>query len=125
MVFITQLTPASSRFLRTQRLLNSKQFAVVLGLHCCGRGVYLQVCARENSQGCARLGVVAGKKQLRTAVARNFAKRQIREFFRLNQQNIPIKDYVVRINRVILPEDVTQLHAELRDLFKRAGRCRL
>ena len=116
--------PATAKFLRTQRLLNAKQFANVLSLHCCARGAYLQICARPCSHDHARLGVVAGKKQLRTAVTRNFAKRQIREFFRLNQHLVPVMDYVVRINRVILPADVVPLRGELLHLFKRAGRCR-
>uniref|UniRef100_E6QUR1 Protein C5 component of RNase P (Modular protein) n=1 Tax=mine drainage metagenome TaxID=410659 RepID=E6QUR1_9ZZZZ len=124
MGFSLQLMLVTAKFLRTQRLLNAKQFAYVLNLHCCARGTYLQVCARPCSYNHARLGVVAGKKQLRTAVSRNFAKRQIREFFRLNQHLIPVMDYVVRINRVIFPADVVPLHGELLHLFKRAARCR-
>ncbi len=88
------------------------------------RGTYVQVCACANLQGIARLGIVAGKRQLRTAVLRNFAKRQIRETFRLHQNDIPLKDFVVRVMRPVHAGDVSAIRSELLMLLQRAKRCR-
>ena len=65
----------------------------------------------------ARLGVVVGKKQLPTAVARNYAKRILRETFRLQRLNLPALDYVVRVNKPINQSDALLVRHELINLF--------
>lgn len=46
-----------------------------------------------------RLGMIVSKRLMSKSVSRNFAKRLIRETFRLHSANLPAKDFVVRIKR--------------------------
>ncbi|OGT66012.1 MAG: ribonuclease P protein component [Gammaproteobacteria bacterium RIFCSPHIGHO2_12_FULL_45_9] len=48
-----------------------------------------------NQVGKPRLGIMVGKRKIKTAVARNKIKRWVREVFRLHQGNLPAVDYVV------------------------------
>ena len=56
----------------------------------------LRLVARPNGVGVARIGIVVGKRMIKRAVARNRAKRVIRESFRLNP-GLPAMDVVVRV----------------------------
>lgn len=47
----------------------------------------------------ARLGMVVSKRTISKSVSRNFAKRLIRELFRLNSSKLPPLDFIVRIRR--------------------------
>lgn len=71
----------------------------------------------------ARLGIVVGKKELRTAVARNSAKRTVREVFRTNQQNIQSLDIIVRIMKPFDRTNVLLVREELLRLLHKSKRC--
>ncbi|BBP06075.1 hypothetical protein TPL01_00100 [Sulfuriferula plumbiphila] len=71
----------------------------------------------------ARLGIVVGKKELRTAVARNLAKRTVREAFRTNQHNIQSLDIIVRIMKPFDKTNVLQVREELLRLLHKSKRC--
>ena len=47
----------------------------------------------------ARLGMVISKKTIPKSVARNVAKRMIREVFRHHSSKLPALDFVIRIRR--------------------------
>lgn len=49
----------------------------------------------------SRLGLVIGKRQARQAVLRNLIKRQAREFFRQRAEPGQVRDYVLRLARVM------------------------
>ncbi len=68
--------------------------------------------------------MIAAKKIVPTAVARNFARRIIRESFRLSQTQLAASDYVVRVARIILPQQAVLVREELARLLERAGQCR-
>jgi ribonuclease P protein component len=53
----------------------------------------------NTANGYARLGMVVSKRTMPKAVARNFAKRLIRECFRQNLTVLPALDFVIRIRR--------------------------
>lgn len=53
--------------------------------------------AKENMVGVSRLGVVASKRIMPTAVSRNFAKRLMREAFRRNFSADCALDMVIRV----------------------------
>ena len=53
--------------------------------------------ARPNTLGHARLGMVIAKRLLSRAVDRNRVRRCVRETFRLQQQDLPACDFVVRL----------------------------
>lgn len=53
----------------------------------------------NTANGYARLGMIVSKRTMPKAVARNFAKRLIRECFRQNLTVLPALDFVIRIRR--------------------------
>lgn len=59
----------------------------------------LLILAKANELGRARLGLVVAKKNIRTAVGRNRAKRHIRETFRLQQDEVGDLDIVVLVRK--------------------------
>ena len=65
----------------------------------------------------ARLGMVVSKKTMAKSVSRNYAKRLIRESFRLNSSNLPALDFVVRIRRKLTKESSTEARAALLQLM--------
>ena len=77
----------------------------------------LLVMARPNPLGHARLGMVIAKRLLPRAVDRNRVKRCVRETFRLQRQNFPACDFVVRL----LGKPVAG--AEARDLTRTLSRA--
>ena len=58
-------------------------------------GVWVQ--ARVNALACARLGMIIPRRVLPRAVDRNRIRRVLREWFRLNQQNLGSRDILVRV----------------------------
>ena len=70
-----------------------------------------------------RLGIVVGKRELRTAVARNLAKRTVRELFRLHQASLAPLDFVVRIVKPFGKLDVMRVREELLRLLHKSRRC--
>ena len=73
--------------------------------------------ARKNESGFARLGLVVSKKTIPKAVARNFAKRLVREVFRCNFSAETALDIVVRAKRQINPENSAEGRQALMQLF--------
>jgi len=73
-------------FCRSKRLLTTHEFnAVFTNSNYKSFHPTLLLLAKENFSNKARLGLVVGKKNIKFAVQRNRIKRQLREFFRLNQ----------------------------------------
>ena len=62
---------------------------------------WFMVYARKNESGFSRLGLVVAKKTIPKAVARNFAKRLVREVFRCNFSTGIALDVIVRAKREI------------------------
>ena len=79
------------------RLLKPAQFEQVFAENERARTDTLLVMVRPNTLGRARLGMVIAKRVLPRAVDRNRIKRCIRETFRLQRQNLPGCDFVVRL----------------------------
>ena len=71
----------SERFTKARRIRRRREFQRVFDLGPRTRGRYLTLLAAPNTEGKARLGIVASRK-LGNAVLRNRAKRLIREVFR-------------------------------------------
>jgi ribonuclease P protein component len=73
---------------------------------------------RANEVGVSRLGIVASKRVMPTAVARNLAKRTVREAFR---QLFPVEcalDVVVRVRRPVRREAMAECREALTQLFQ-------
>jgi ribonuclease P protein component len=77
------------------------------------------VYAQKSEIGVSRLGVIAGKRIMPTAVARNYAKRLVKEAFRLD---FPAEhsslDVVVRVRVQLSPETSKEGRLALQQLFR-------
>lgn len=107
-------------FGRDKRLLDAKEFKAVFDspdYRLSGRCIL--VLARHNKSGQPRLGLVVGKKNTKLAVTRNRIKRNIREFFRQHQGNLPDVDMVVITRRGITELSPVELRQELARQAKR------
>ncbi len=113
---VATVAPIGVAFPRAARLLQPDDFVRALKTRA-HRGRYLWVYRRaEAGSGSeaprARLGLLIGKKNARTAVLRNALKRRIREQFRLRQMALPASQYVVRLSIAITTKDVSAVIAE-------------
>lgn len=98
----------------------------MLGRRVSVAGQFFQVFFRRNEQGDARLGIVAGRKAAGIAVRRNFARRLIRETFRLARPALAGADFVVRVVRPLARVDARAARDELNELLLQASRqCRV
>jgi len=61
--------------------------------------------------------MVISKKTIAKSVNRNYAKRLIRETFRLNVSNLPTFDYVVRIRRIVSKKNSAEAREALLQLI--------
>ncbi len=78
------------------------------------RGSFLEVLAKPNRLGWARLGLIVPKRILPHAVDRNRVKRQIREAFRHVQHELGDLDTIVRVVGRVDPQDQALLKGGLR-----------
>jgi len=104
-------------------LLKTDEYSSVFNFRCGKTGSFLNVYAKPNAIQTARLGIVVGKKQLRTAVARNLAKRIVRDVFRMQRMNLPALDYIVRITKPFNRNESLLVRSELILLLQKTKRC--
>ena len=115
----------SRGFGREKRLLTPRQFKAVFDSpsgKAPGKSVLLL--ARDNQLDHLRLGLVIGKKSVKLAVERNRIKRQIRESFRLNQDNLTGWDIVVVARKGLGDLENGELAQQFGKLWKRLARSR-
>lgn len=84
-----------ARFVRRARLLKPDEFKAAFEKGRRYNEPWLTAVVSPNALGHARLGLAVAKKTLPLATARNRIKRQIRESFRLRQQQLPSADIVI------------------------------
>lgn len=70
-----------------------------------------------------RLGLVVSKRTMPKSVSRNFAKRLIRELFRLHSSELPAKDFVVRIRRSLTKDSSIEAKQALLQLMRDTKVC--
>ncbi|RXZ43467.1 ribonuclease P protein component [Crenobacter cavernae] len=112
------------RFRRVHRLLKTDEFSSVFRLRGARSNTFFQVYAAPNTLGYARLGLVVGKKVAKQAVRRNYIKRTVREWFRVNQPDLPACDFVVRARLAFGHTDRNDAVTALSALFAKLARCR-
>jgi ribonuclease P protein component len=86
---------ATGPFRRRQRLLKPAEFKRVFAQAVRAGNGQLLLLGRPNGLPYARLGLGISKKHLRSAVARNRVKRQVRENFRRHQYELAGLDIIV------------------------------
>ena len=72
---------------------------------------------QPNSFERVRLGLVVGKKTAKLAVSRNYMRRVLREFFRLNQHDICHVDLIIRVQKKFDKVDFLQIKQEFDTLI--------
>lgn len=113
-------------FPKSARLRTSAQFREVLGRRKAVAGRYFQVLYCRNDGAGARLGIVAGRKAAGIAARRNYARRLVREAFRLLRDRLAPADFVVRVVRPLAREDGPAARRELNQLLVEASsQCRV
>ncbi|MBD9398615.1 MULTISPECIES: ribonuclease P protein component [Pseudomonas] len=115
----------SRGFGREKRLLTPRQFKAVFDSpsgKAPGKSVLLL--ARNNELDHPRLGLVIGKKSVKLSVERNRLKRQIRESFRLNQDNLVGWDIVVVARKGLGDLQNAELAQQFGKLWKRLARSK-
>ncbi|HUT35276.1 MAG TPA: ribonuclease P protein component [Planctomycetota bacterium] len=116
--------PKPHGFAREERLLKTGDFDRVFRTGTRRRGKWLAVCYAPNGLGHARLGI-ALQRGWRSAVARNRAKRIVREAFRTHKHELP-----GGIDLVVVPATnwdapgVGEVAGELARLLLDAGEAR-
>lgn len=102
-------------FKRHQRLLTPSDFQAVFdGVdHRVSHKAYLILARQTDPSQPGRIGFVVSKKNLKFAVQRNRFKRQVRNSFRLNQQNLQGLDIIVlarpgtpKLDTKLLPKEL-------------------
>ena len=120
---------AECGFPKTSRLLNAADYKAVFGdaqLKVSCR--HFLVLANRNTRSSARLGLVIAKKNVALAVQRNRIKRQLRNTFRQNSEQLDKLDLVVlarkgadKLNNKELIDTINSLWHDLHDKMKRAA----
>ena len=78
---------------------------------------YLAMHYQPNAQQRPRLGLVVGKKTAKLAVSRNYMRRVLREFFRLNQHQICHVDLIIRVQKKFNKVNFIQIKQEFDTLI--------
>lgn len=82
------------------------------------QGRFFIVLVRNNPGGeSARLGIVIGRRTAPSAVARSAMKRLVREVFRHLRGNLGTTDFVVRVRRPAIGEEMVEARRELQGLL--------
>ncbi|WP_124946847.1 ribonuclease P protein component [Sulfurirhabdus autotrophica] len=106
-----------------KRLHKTDEFSSVFNFRCSVGNHFFQVFARPNQLAYPRLGLIVSRKISKRAVDRNYIKRTIREFFRLNQQQFGSLDVVVRTKKLFDRSSHTEIHQELLKLLGGLKKC--
>ena len=112
-------------FVRRYRLTKTDEFSSVFGFRKAIRGTLFMLHYQWPAEGSekapagARLGLVVGKKLLKSAVRRNLVKRIVREQFRQRRSDLPACDLVVRLMTKPGRFDRRAIAEEIVGLFRR------
>lgn len=100
-----------------RRLSQRIEFELALRANCLSNK-WFAVYIRKNEMGYSRLGIIASKRCMPRAVSRNFAKRLIRNVFRINFSVENSVDLVVRAKRQFNSENSAEGRIALLQLFQ-------
>ena len=112
MIILTSL-----RFSKQAKLLKTDEFSSVFNFRKRISAHYLVMHYQPNSQEQVRLGLVVGKKTCKLAVDRNYMRRVLREFFRIQQHQIAHVDLVVRVQKKFDRVNFSQIKQEFDSLL--------
>ncbi|HEY9268768.1 MAG TPA: ribonuclease P protein component [Methylotenera sp.] len=105
------------RFTKKAKLIKTDEFSSVFNFRKRISAKFLALHYQPNQIGRARLGLVVGKKVAKRAVDRNYMRRVLREFFRIQQHEINHVDLVIRVQKKFDKEDFIQIKQEFDSLI--------
>ena len=105
------------RFTKEAKLIKTDEFSSVFNFRKRISAKFLALHYQPNKIGHARLGLVVGKKVAKRAVDRNYMRRVLREFFRIQQHEINPVDLVIRVQKKFEKEDFIQIKQEFDTLL--------
>ncbi|WP_445083116.1 ribonuclease P protein component [Candidatus Nitrotoga sp. M5] len=108
---------AKQTFPPCRRIRQPTEFKLALRANCL-TNKWFAVYIRKNENGYSRLGVIVSKRSMPKAVSRNFAKRVIRNVFRINFSITNSVDVVVRAKRQFNSETAAEGRIALLQLFQ-------
>ena len=100
------------RLVKQAKMIKTDDFSSVFNFRKRFSLKYLVMHYQPNSLQRARLGLVVGKKTAKLAVSRNYMRRVLREFFRLNQHDICHVDLIIRVQKKFDKVDFIQIKQE-------------
>jgi ribonuclease P protein component len=100
------------RFKKKAKLIKTDEFSSVFNFRKRIFANFLAFHYEPNHLGLSRLGLVVSKKVAKHAVDRNYMRRVLREFFRLQQHAINHIDLVVRVQKRFEKKDFIQIKQE-------------
>ena len=107
------------RFTKKAKLIKTDEFSSVFNFRKRIFANFLAVHYQPNEQHQPRLGLVVAKKIAKSAVDRNYMRRVLREFFRLQQHSINHVDLVVRVQKKFEKKDFIQIKQEFEVLVSK------
>ena len=100
------------RLVKQAKMIKTDDFSSVFNFRKRFSLKYLVMHYQPNTLQRARLGLVVGKKTAKLAVSRNYMRRVLREFFRLNQHDICHVDLIIRVQKKFDKLDFIQIKQE-------------
>jgi len=111
------ITVPTLRFTKQAKLIKTDEFSSVFNFRKRISAKFLAVHYQPNIAAHPRMGLVVGKKIAKLAVHRNYMRRVLREFFRVQQHDINPVDLVVRVQKKFEKEDFIQIKQEFETLI--------
>jgi ribonuclease P protein component len=107
------------RLVKQAKMIKTDDFSSVFNFRKRFSLKYLVMHYQPNNLQRARLGLVVGKKTAKLAVSRNYMRRVLREFFRLNQHDICHVDLIIRVQKKFDKVDFIQIKQEFDSLINK------
>lgn len=109
------------RFTKETKLIKTDEFSSVFNFRKRIATTYLVVHYKPNIINHARLGLVVGKKVAKLAVHRNYMRRVLREFFRIQQHEINHLDLVIRVQKKFDQSNYKEIQQEFISLLSKVN----
>ena len=100
------------RFKKETKLIKTDEFSSVFNFRKRISAKFLVLHYKPNNSVHPRLGLVVAKKIAKLAVDRNYMRRVLREFFRIQQHEINHVDLVMRVQKKFENKDFIQIKHE-------------
>ncbi|MBD1399876.1 ribonuclease P protein component [Pelovirga terrestris] len=103
-------------FKKENRILKSREFRYIKKMGCTRKSPHFVLLTGTDTNDFSRFGITVSKKN-GNAVKRNYIKRFLREFFRLNKHNFSKLDFVIIVRKTFSKKNSILIKNELDELF--------